>query len=367
VPAVRSPTRAAVLGAPTAAAPVPAQVVESAGVHQAGATYSPPSDAMNELLSRRSSYSREGPPRERDRDPDRPPEPRSSEKWGDKLEGWLGHKQDWFRSDHCFDGFISPVTNPFLFEDPRSLTEARVIYLYQKIPGGQPDFSGGHLNFFGVQGRLAFTERLSFVINKFGGTWFSSGGPLDAGSAFSEVWLGPKYTFIRNEATGSLLAGGLQFQLPVGSSRAYQDTGSLSLVPYVSYGQNLFRESPWGSFNALLGAAYAFSTSHARSDYFSLSGHLDWDVKNWHRFYPLAEMNYYLYTTNGNSTPVGIEGRDLVNFGGQAKGHGLLTLAFGARFKFVENAQMGAAVEFPIAGPRDLFQYRFTLDFILRY
>jgi hypothetical protein len=368
VPAVRSPSRGAVLGAPTAASPIPAKVVESAGVRQAGASDSPPAtDPVNDLLGRRSAYSRESSARERDRDPDKPPSARSSEKWGEKLEGWLGHKEDWFRSDHCFDGFISPVTNPFLFEDPRSLTEVRPIFLYQKIPGGQPDFGGGHITFFGVQGRLAITERLSFVINKLGGQWFSSGGPVDASSAFSELWLGPKYTFIRNENTGSLLAGGLQFQLPIGSGGGFQNTGSLSLVPYVTYGQNLFRESEWGSFNTLIGAAYAISTSHARSDYLSLSGHLDWDVRNWHRFYPLVEMNYYLYTTNGNSTPVGIEGRDLINFGGQAKGQGLLTMAFGARFKIVEAAQIGTAFEFPIAGPRDLFQYRFTLDFILRY
>lgn len=28
-------------------------------------------------------------------------------------------------SDHCFDDFISPMTNPVFFEDPRTLTEAR--------------------------------------------------------------------------------------------------------------------------------------------------------------------------------------------------------------------------------------------------
>jgi hypothetical protein len=354
-----------VLGAPTAASPIPASVVESAGVRQVGASDAPPADPVNELLNRRSSYSREG--SSTSRDPDRSPAARSSEKWGEKLEGWLGHKEDFFRSDHCFDGFISPVTNPFLFEDPRSLTEVRPIFLYQKIPGGQPDFGGGHITFLGVQARLAITERLSFVINKLGGQWFSSGGPVDASSAFSELWLGPKYTFIRNENTGSLLAGGLQFQVPLGSGGGYQDTGSLSLVPYLSYGQNIFRDAPWGSFNTLFGAAYAVSVNRERSDYLSLSGHIDWDVRNWHRVYPLAELNYYLYTTNGTSNPVGIEGRDLINFGGQAKGHGLLTMAFGARFKIVEAAQIGTAFEFPIAGPRDLFQYRFTLDFILRY
>ena len=37
--------------------------------------------------------------------------------------GWI------LPSDHCFDDFISPMTNPVFVEDPRTLTEARLIYL----------------------------------------------------------------------------------------------------------------------------------------------------------------------------------------------------------------------------------------------
>ena len=45
----------------------------------------------------------------------------------------------------------------------------------------------------------------------------------------------------------------------------------------------------------------------------------------------------------------------------------MLTWAIGARYKISESAQIGGAFELPIAGPRDVFSYRFTLDFILRY
>src|SRR5689334_22588699 len=37
-------------------------------------------------------------------------------------------------SDHCFDSFISPLSNPFFFEDPRSLTEARGIFIDNSVP-----------------------------------------------------------------------------------------------------------------------------------------------------------------------------------------------------------------------------------------
>ncbi|MBX9584126.1 MAG: hypothetical protein K2X87_27825, partial [Gemmataceae bacterium] len=324
----------------------------------------PPADPVNDLLVRRSAE------REPRRDDRGDPGPRPARKLTETLEGVMGQRGDWFRSDHAFDGFISPVTNPFLFEDPRSLTEARIIYLYQGIPGGQPDFKGGNAQFFGVQGRVAITDRLSFVVNKLGGIRLDpgSGSAFGDSTGFAEVWLGPKFTFIRNEEACRLLAGGLQFQIPVGSGSVYQNTGALSLVPYATIGQNFFQNFRFGSVNTLATGGYAFSTSSARSDYLFLSGHVDLDVLNKHRFYPLAELNYFLVTTNGTARPyLGSEGRDLFNFGGQASGNGLLTGAIGARYQFGPHAQVGAAFEIPLAGPKDLFDYRFTVDFILRY
>src|SRR5262245_20247467 len=62
--------------------------------------------------------------------------------------------QGTFQSDHCFDRFISPVSNPFFFEDPRALTELRPIFIYQHIPGSNPLFHGGSFEGFFLQGRL---------------------------------------------------------------------------------------------------------------------------------------------------------------------------------------------------------------------
>lgn len=366
------PTRAS-LGAPSVAGQESVGLVVPAGAAEAvrtARTDRPAADAVNDFLTRRA-----GAPGEKAdkaaRDPILDPAPpRTSGRFGDRLLGIFGERDEWFCSDHAFDGFISPVTNPFLFEDPRSLTEVRAIYLYQRIPGRQPDTQGGNVQYFGVQGRVAITNRLSFTINKLGGTWFNpnSEAALPSSSGFSEIWFGPKFTFIRGEETGTLLAGGLQFQVPVGSSSVFQDTGSLSLVPYVSYAQSFLHDAAWGRLNLMANASYAFSTTRARSDYLSLSGHLDWDVLNKNRFFPLFEMNYYLMTTDGTTRPnVGSEGRDLFNLGSSAKGNGLLTGAFGARFKITEGAQVGTAFEFPFAGPRDFFDYRWTVDFILRY
>ena len=57
-----------------------------------------------------------------------------------------------FQSDHNFDHFISPVSDPFYFEDPRALTELRPIFMFQSIPHNNPVFHGGNIEFFGTQG-----------------------------------------------------------------------------------------------------------------------------------------------------------------------------------------------------------------------
>jgi hypothetical protein len=341
---------------------VPAGAAETVRAARADA---PPADPVNDFLTRRA-----GSPADKADKFNREPGRRTAGAFGDRIRDIVGERGEWGRSDHAFDGFISPVTNPFLFEDPRSVTEARLIYMYQRIPGGQPDTGGGSVNYFGLQARVAITNRLSFTINKLGGTWFSPSNEfvIPDSAGFAEVWLGPKFTFIRNEETGSLLAGGLQFQLPVGSGSVYQNTGSLSIVPYATYGQKFFKDAGLGGVNTMVNAAYAFSTTSARSDYFSLSGHVDWDVMNWNHFFPLLELNYTLVTTDGTTRPlVGSEGRDMFNLGAAAKGHGLLSGAIGARYKFNECIQMGVAYEIPLAGPRDFFNSRFVLDFILRY
>ncbi|MDY3563518.1 hypothetical protein R5W23_005130 [Gemmata sp. JC673] len=361
-----APVAAATFGTPApeeSAAAVPAALVDKALARTAYTA--PTADTVNEFLTKRSALK----DKDKGKDEKLPAPKRSSWKFGDALEGVFGSRNGgWFRSDHMFDGFISPVSNPFLAEDPRSLTELRPIFIYQKVPTDQRDFRGGHITFFGAQGRVAFTDRWSLVFHKFGGVTVNPDGASRFGdeTGFAELWLGPKYTFYRGEENGALAAGGVQFQLPVGSSGAFQNTGSLSLVPYVTYGQNFLRDLRLGSFNSIITSGYSFSTNNERSDYYWLSAHLDFDVMNTHRFYPLAELNWFLTTTRGTSTTIGSEGRDLINFGGQAK-HGLLTGALGGRVKLNEHAQFGTAFEIPFAGPKDLFRYRFTIDFILRY
>jgi hypothetical protein len=265
---------------------------------------------------------------------------------------------------------ISPVSMPFFAEDPRALTELRPIFLIQSVPHTASGFGGGNVGWVGLQGRLALTERLSLVVNKLGLVWTD---PRDTSDGFhrqvgfSELWLGPKFTFIRNDETRTLLAGGVTFQIPVGSGSVFQDTGSLSIAPYVSFAQN-FLQTAWGSLNFMNTTGYALGTDNQRTDYLYTQFHLDWDIANLHKIYPLVELNWTHYTQNGGARFLNFEGNDLFNFGSRGvAGQNELSLAFGLRYKFCEGIQIGSAFQFPILAHRGLDSFRWTIDMIFRY
>ena len=276
-----------------------------------------------------------------------------------------------FQSDHAFDSFISPVSNPVYFEDPRALTEFRPIFIFQHTRESNPVFAGGNNEFLILQGRLALTENISLVINKLGWTWVDPQGGvpgLESGNGFSELHLGPKFTFLRNEDCGTIGAFGLNFEIATGSSRVFQDTGNLSLSPYFSFAQNFWRTG-FGSFNFMNTTGYSLSVDSRRSDFLYSSFHLDYNVLNQNKFYPLVEINWTRYTMNGSARPFDFEGTNLFNFGSMGvAGHDDLTMALGFRYKFNECVQFGIAGEFSlIGGSRHMEGYRIGADMIFRY
>jgi hypothetical protein len=272
-----------------------------------------------------------------------------------------------FQSDHAFDGFISPVTSPFLFEDPRALTEVRPIFIYQSIPNRNFIFQGGSAEFIGAQARLAITDRWSFVMNKLGWFGVQPNNPfLSNESVFADIDLGPKWTFLRNDCSGTLGALGLTFQIPTGTTRFNQNHGSLALIPYLSMGQNFWRTS-YGSMNFLGSLAYSFSTENNNRDYLSTNLHLDYDVANLHKFYPLMELNWLHYPQQGSINFVNVQDNS-INFGSfSMNGHDVVDLSFGARYKFSECFQVGSAIGFPVSGGQRLNDFRITVDMIFRY
>ncbi len=278
-----------------------------------------------------------------------------------------------FQSDRKFDIFTSPVSNPFYFEDPRALTEIRPVFIWQHTPSTNTVWNGGDNFAFAARGSVAFTPNISLVVNRVGWSFISpKTGTPDIGNAngFSELHLGPKFTIIRNDVSNTVAAVGLTFEIPTGSSRVLQDTGSLSFSPYFSLAQNFLR-SEYGSFNFMTTSGYVFRTDGQRTESIFASFHIDYDIRNSHRVYPLAELNFRHYTRNGNARDLDFEGSDLGNFGSRSvSGLSELSLALGARFVINNNVHFGIAAEFnvlPNSSGRHLDQFRLTTDFIFRY
>jgi hypothetical protein len=277
-----------------------------------------------------------------------------------------------FQSDHEYDWFISPVSNPIFFEDPRALTELRPEFIWQHTPHSNPVFAGGNNYVLNLQGRLALTENISFVVNKLGWTWIDPHNPvpgvLESGNGFSELHLGPKITFLRSEVSKTVAAVGLNFEIADGSSHAAQNTGNLSLSPYFSIAQNFGRFS-YGSFNFMNTTGYSLGIDSRRSDFLYASFHLDYDVFDQHKWYPLIELNWTRYTFNGSERAINFEGNNLFNFGSMfVAGHSDLTMAAGLRYKFSEAIQAGLVGEFSlVGGSRHMDGFRLTADLIFRY
>lgn len=273
-----------------------------------------------------------------------------------------------FESDHTLDRLGTPVTNPFLFEDPRSLTEVRPIFLWQTIPSGAAPLNGGDAYFYGLQARVALTDWLSFTMNKLGGVSINPENPaLTDQSGLAEIWLGPKFTFLRLPESCTVAAFGLQFQIPAGPAKVFQDTGSLSIVPYLSLATTFWRSS-YGEFQLFDTFGIALDAGSGRSDYFYNSASLGYDIVNAHKYYLMLDLNWFHYTSSGNSRPTEMEGRDYANVGAtNISGSDFLTLAPAFRWKLSECVQFGIATEFAISNPKDFQDFRLLVDLIFRY
>ena len=259
-------------------------------------------------------------------------------------------------SDHCYDDFISPMTNPTHFEDPRTLTEARFIYMRHKVP---QTVGGGEVNLFALQLRAAVTERLSIIATKDG--FIASSNPL-IDDGWADLAAGVKYNLLSDPAGQGLLSVGTTFEMHNGSARSLQGNGDGVLNFFVSGAQKINDAAHYiGSF----GYRAPMDTAAETSMLF-WSHHIDRKVTN--RVYLLAEANWYHWLDSGNGPVNGVEGGDLFNLGStNVTGNDIVTTAVGAKFKPSGHQEIGIAWEFPVTERRDVLDNRLTFDWIIRY
>ncbi len=265
--------------------------------------------------------------------------------------GWLK------RSDHAFDQFISPITNPIFFEDPRNVTEIRSIFFDHKVPLAA---GSGNVRLTAVQLRVRLSENVSFIATKDG--YIQSSNPL-INDGWADLAAGLKFNLLRNVERQRLLSAGFTFEMPTGEADPLQGNGNGELNLFYTGGMQIGCRGHWisaGGFRAPFN-----STDESTSTYWS--NHFDYRVGR--RFYLLTEMNWYHWTKSGQDGPLpGIEGLDIINFGNPAvAGNDIVTGAIGAKFKPNRHNEIGFAFEIPLTEREDILDNRLTFDWIIRY
>lgn len=270
-----------------------------------------------------------------------------------------GYPSGFLRSDRAFEGFIGPITNPVLAKDPRSLTEARVLFVDDYIPGSN-FLGGGDFQAYGLQLRAALTDRLTFIADKDG---FLSLHPHNGGSrtGFLNVALGLKYVFIRDVEHQFLVTGGIQYEPQSGYANVFQNLGDTMT------GFGIIAKE-FGCYHVIVNSGYQQALDTNLNSSFSYTSlHLD---RRFGKLYPLTEMNWYHWTQGGNhGLPASLgEGEGLINFGTSGiGGTDMVTLAGGLKYKFSPNVITGIAYERPISNRRNLLNDRVLVEMIFRY
>jgi len=130
----------------------------------------------------------------------------------------------WFPDIRCdrsgrYEGFVMPMSMPYLFEDPFITTGVNVVGIWHDYPTGRKSvFQGGDAWVTAVQARVAITDRLAFIATKDGYAWHRPDNELlrnDQG--FFDIAAGFKYALIDDRENNFILTPSLRIDIPVGN------------------------------------------------------------------------------------------------------------------------------------------------------
>ena len=263
------------------------------------------------------------------------------------------------RSDHAFDSFISPMTNPVFFEDPRTLTEIRGIFFNHRVPLAA---GGGDIRLYAAQIRARLSENVSLIATKDG--YIDTSNPV-VQDGWADTAFGFKFNLFRDVVNQRLLSTGFTYEMPTGEADAAQGNGHGVVNLFLSGARKI------GCKSHLIGAAGIRAplnnTDESTSTYASL--HLDRMIGQQQRAYLFTELNWFHWMEAGRDGPLpGIEGLDAFNFGNPGvAGNDIVTSAVGFKLKPRANQEVGFAFEYPLTERRDVIDNRLTVDWILRF
>lgn len=255
---------------------------------------------------------------------------------------------------------VSPVTNPVNFEDPRTQTEARPIYIYHKL-GEDFVTQGGDIRGYALQLRYAVNERLGITAHKDGYVDFNPDAVLNDDEGFANLAAGVKYAFYRDAESGQILTAGLRYEVPTGDNEVFHGRGSGVISPFLSGAMNM------GGFNLMGYTSVRQALDNSDSSFYDFSLHADYPIGS---FYPTMEVNVFHVIDAGNRLGIADEGQDFFNFGSSnSDGITMVTMGLGGRYKISDKITYGLAYEFPLTNGEgsNVTDWRVTSDFTIGF
>ncbi|WP_165230751.1 hypothetical protein [Aquisphaera insulae] len=267
-----------------------------------------------------------------------------------------------FESDHAFDGFVGPMTDPIQAKDARSLTEARFIFLSNWARPGTPVIGRGTYQVYALQLRLALTERLQLFADKDGIVRLSP-NPGRSVTGLANLAAGAKYVFIRDVENQFLFSGAVQYEAPTGYANIFQNQGSGLLGVY-----GIFAKQFGDSFHIQGQFGQNIAMQNQQNGYFYTHLHTDYRLG---KFVPFFEANWFYYNQSAHYLPasIGMEGAGFINLGTSGfTGNSIVTLAPGFKYDFNQHLELGTCYQFPVSPDhKSLYGDQLIVDLILRY
>ena len=270
--------------------------------------------------------------------------------------------------DPCFNDFISPMVNFVFFEDPRTVSELRPVFVSHKVPttigNGVP--AGGSIQLLAMQFRIALSERLSLIATKDGYIFDNTDNALDdlLDSGWADVSVGLKYNLLRDTCRGKLASVGATYEIPLGSDSALQSVGDGEFHFFLTAGQRILN----GNGHLLSAVGYRLpADDKVQTAAIHWSNHIDLMLTD--SLYLFTEVAWWHWTDDAaNGAALGVAGQDLFNLSvSDVAGNNLVTQNVGVRYKPRTNVETGLAYEFPLTGFKDVIENRVMVDLILRY
>ncbi len=265
-------------------------------------------------------------------------------------------------SDSAFPRFIGPLSNPWLAKDPRSLSEARLLGVFNFFPDSH-SFSDGLGQSYLLQIRAAINKRWSVFLDKSGYTFIDPGNGQGTRDGWNNLAFGAKFVFIRDVEHQFLLSGGIQYEAPTGEAAVFQRPGDGNLTLFASVGKEFC------CFWHVVGnVGSRIPLSSQGSTLFYSQIHVDRELMGW--LYPLVELNWYRLASDGRgSLPASLGQADAwIDWSAPGTvGSDLVTFAVGMKAKYSRMLEAGLAYEKSISGTPRTLEHRLIAEVIFRY